>query len=152
MNQPALHARVLPALRELTHDESDWVRVSALAALATLADSSALEIYEQALDDPARNVREVAIGILASIKRDQLLNELLDYLQDESYSTRAVAIAGLSLIQDSTAVQDTVIPAVYEAMRRDQEQVVRVRAAFTLLEILGTHNYNRRASLSISTI
>ncbi len=138
-----LRADLIPIIRAQAASSSEWVRIAVIGALGSFRDTTSFDIYEAGLHDKLVQVKEISIGVLASMRSTEMVDDLIDYLHDEQYSMRSVAIAGLGLIHDSRIVDSKVIPAIYDRLKNDQEMVVRVRAAFTLLDLLNDNAFTK---------
>ncbi len=140
----ASREKVLPVLRELIKDPSDWTRISAIGALGSLKDYDAAPMMENALRDKSQEVREIALGVLSRFKGKLMLESLKKYAKDEQYSMRSVALAGLGSIEDTPLQNDVVLPILFERLKNDEEMIVRMRAAFTILDILSDRKFTKK--------
>jgi HEAT repeat protein len=138
-----LRRELIPIVRQQAASPSEWVRISAIGALGSFRDTTSFDIFEAGLDDKLIQVKEISIGVLASMRSAEMVDDLIDYLRDEQYSMRSVAISGLGQIRDPNLLDGKVIPAIYDRLKNDQEMVVRVRAAFTLLDLLHDHAFTK---------
>ncbi len=140
-----LRADLIPMMHDLAKDAGEWALIGVLNALGSYRDTTSMELLEAGLSDNRLQVREMAIGVLTSFRPRDMIDELTEYARDEQYSVRSVAISGLGKIEDRRLLDETVIPILFERMRNDSEMMVRVRAAFTLLDVLNDRLFTRRA-------
>lgn len=142
VKESSQRARVADRLRPLLDDPVDLIRVATIGALGKLADSASSSLLEAKLSDDSEDVREIAVGVLARLRGRAVFDRLVAYLSDDRYSMREVAVAGLGSIED-VDLQARILGLVYDRMRNDDEMTVRVRAAFTLLDILHERRYTK---------
>lgn len=140
---------IIPVIRRQASSSSEWIRIAAIGALGSFKDTASFDIFEGGLSDPLMQVKEISIGVLASMRSAQMVDDLIDYLRDEQYSMRSVAISGLGQIRDPKLIDGKVIPAIYDRLKNDQEMIVRVRAAFTLLDLLHDHAFTKHKDESV---
>lgn len=136
--------KVIPLLRALMSQPSDWVRISAIAALGDLKDYDSAELIESALQDKSQEVREISVGVLSRFKGKMMLEELIKFSSDDEYSMRSVALAGLGSIENDSLQNEVILPLLVSRMKNDEELIVRVRAAFTILDILSDRKYTKQ--------
>ena len=136
--------KVIPLLRALMSQPSDWVRISAVAALGDLKDYESVELIESALNDKSQEVREISVGVLSRLKGKMMLEELKKFSKDDEYSMRSVAIAGLGSIENDSLQNEVILPLLVSRLKNDEELIVRVRAAFTILDILSDRKYTKQ--------
>jgi len=136
-----LRKELIPVIRQQAKGASEWVMIGVLGALGSYRDTTSMDFYEDALSDQRLQVRELAIGVLASLRPADMLGDLAAFAKDEQYSVRSVAISGLGKIENKALLDQTVIPILFDRMRNDPEMIVRVRAAFTLLDVLHDRVY-----------
>jgi HEAT repeat protein len=142
----AAREKVLPVLRELIKDNSEWTRISAIGALGNLKDYESAPMMEQALGDKSQEVREIALGVLSRFKGKLMLETLKKYTKDDQYSMRSVALAGLGSIEDPSLQNEVILPILFERLKNDDELIVRMRAAFTILDILSDRKFTKKNS------
>lgn len=135
--------KVIPLLRNLTTQPSDWVRISAIASLGNLKDYESIELIESALQDKSQEVREISVGVLSRLKGKRMLEDMKKFLKEDVYSMRSVAISGLGSIEDETLQNEVILPLLFDRLKNDEELIVRVRAAFTILDILYDRKYTK---------
>lgn len=140
---PESRAKILPLVKSAVTGKGDWVRVGAIGALGLIKDTTTLPLIEAALEDPVDEVREIAVGVLAQMKGETMVDRLKAWAKDDQYSMRSVALAGLGSLRDPVMVEKTVYPVLYNTMKFDPEMMVRVRAAFTLLNIINDRKYTK---------
>lgn len=136
--------KVVPLLRSLMSQPSDWVRISAIAALGDLKDYDSAELIESALQDKSQEVREISVGVLSRFKGKMMLEDLKKFSKEDEYSMRSVAIAGLGSIENDSLQNEVILPLLVSTMKNDEELIVRVRAAFTILDILSDRKYTKQ--------
>ena len=141
--KPAID-KVLPLLRSLTTQPSDWVRISAIASLGNLRDYESMDLIESALQDKSQEVREISVGVLSRLKGKMMLEELKSLLKEDVYSMRSVAIAGLGSIENDSLQNEVILPLLLDRLKNDEELIVRVRAAFTILDVLSDRKYTKQ--------
>ncbi|HNF87379.1 MAG TPA: HEAT repeat domain-containing protein, partial [bacterium] len=140
---PESRAKILPLVKSAVTGKGDWVRIGAIGALGLIKDTTTLPLIEAALEDPVDEVREIAVGVLAQMKGETMVDRLKAWAKDDQYSMRSVALAGLGSLRDPVIVEKTVYPVLYNTMKFDPEMMVRVRAAFTLLNIINDRKYTK---------
>ncbi|MBL7996197.1 HEAT repeat domain-containing protein [bacterium] len=136
--------KVIPLLRSLTTQPSDWVRISSVASLGNLKDYESIDIIESALHDPSQEVREISVGVLSRLKGKLMLEDLKQLVTDDTYSMRSVAISGLGSIDDEALQNEVILPLLLDRLKNDAELIVRVRAAFTILDVLSGGKYTKQ--------
>lgn len=139
-------AAVADSLRGLLDDPVDLIRVVSVGSLGKLGDTLAVSRIEKLLNDPSDDVREIAVGVLSRLRGAAMLDRLTNYLKDDQYAMREVAIAGLGSLTEP-GLQERLIALVYDRMRNDDEMTVRIRAAFTLLDMLHDRKYTKSTSI-----
>lgn len=137
-------SKIIALLRDQMADSSEWIRIAAIGALGSLRDTTSIDLYTAALDDRSSSVREIAVGVLATLKGKAMLDDLMKFLKDDEYSMRSVAIAGLGKIEDEALVSSKIIPALYDRLRNDDDMMVRVRAAYTLLDLFNDRAFTKK--------
>ncbi len=137
--------RVLAAVRPLLQDPVDLIRMAAAGAVGSLNDTSSVSILEDLMRDRSEDVQEVAVGVCSRMLGPSMIDRLVRLLEHDRYSMREVAVSGLGSI-DEPSLQDQILRRIYDRMRNDEEMTVRVRAAFTLLDMLHERVYTRRTS------
>lgn len=143
VNTKPVRDRVIPLLRKLTTQPSDWVRISSIAALGELKDYESADLIEAALNDKSQEVREIAVGVLSRFKGRLMLDDLKKLAKDDEYSMRSVAIAGLGSIENDSLQNEVILPILMDRLKNDEELIVRVRAAFTILDVLSNRKYTK---------
>jgi HEAT repeat protein len=100
-NEPAR-----PALRELAeHDESQAVRLQALAALARGADRESIAVFAAALGrERSARVRMHAVRGLYATRMPDAVPPLISALEDRSAGIRSIAAYALARIGDPAAL------------------------------------------------
>jgi HEAT repeat protein len=137
--------KVIPLLRKLITQPSDWVRISAIAALGDLKDYDSAELIEAALSDKSQEVREISVGVLSRFKGKLMLEDLKKLVKNDEYTMRSVAIAGLGSIENDSLQNEVILPILVDRLKNDEDLVVRVRAAFTILDVLNDRKYTNPA-------
>jgi HEAT repeat protein len=125
--------RLLTAIR---HDEDARVRAAALGALARAAPSDALEVWLDALEDPAAAVRRRATE-LAPVLPDakSVAHALLAQLDDRDVSVVESAAWALGELGDAARAAGGVTALV--AVTRDHRDALAREAAVAALGALG---------------
>jgi len=141
--------KAISIIKKCATDPSEWVRVAAIGSLGILGDTTSVGLLKDALSDDSPSVREIAVGVLSKLKGKDMLEILLQLLRDKEYSTRSVAISNLGWIEDSNLEQKVILPAIYDRMRNDEDMMVRVRAAFTLLDVLNDRKFTKKSQKNL---
>ncbi len=134
--------RVLPVLREQLNDPVVWIRVAAIGSLGKLKDTAAIPLIEKIYqEDGTQDVKEIALAVLSELKGKVMTDHLLKKLEDDEYSMRAAAVSALGRIRDASLEEKVILPALYNRMVKDNDMMVRLWAAFAILDILHEHKY-----------
>lgn len=136
--------KIIPEVRKLITHSSDWVRISVIATLGSLKDYDSVELIESSLQDHSQEVREISVGVLSRLKGKNMLDDLKKFIKEKEYSMRSVAISGLGSIEDEKLQNEVILPMLLDRLKNDEELIVRVRAAFTILDVLSDRKYTKQ--------
>lgn len=136
---PSIIEKALP----LASHPQELVRLSAVACLGGMRDTSLIPVFRNALGDKSQEVRELAVGILARLRGTAMFEQLRTLARDEIYSMRAVAISGLGTFEDSTFLYQKALPIIVDRMKNDEDILVRIRAAFTTFDVLNDQQFTK---------
>ena len=128
---PAEREKALAAIRKLTHDPEEFVRVKACAALGHLQDPKALPVLAVAVTDAKLRVRRQATLALGRIGDPAAIATLVRALEDSSPSVRARAVISLGYIARAEGIK------ALPAMMKDKSPVVRLIAVRVLDRFLN---------------
>ncbi len=130
--EPALGGEAaLTHLIDLLHSEEPDIRLRAVEQLEAIGSDQAVDLLEQAANDPNNSVRERAIRALGRIPDERAVDILLDKLQTESQShVRIQVIEALG----ETGSERAVDPLIMK-FQSNAEQAERHYAALALGQI-----------------
>ncbi len=130
-------AKIIPLLRGLALDKSEWIQIGVIGAMGSLGDTASIPFIESKMKDVSPDVREISVSVLAKFRKDAMLPTLLELGKDDEYSMRAVAVTNLEHIKYPENIESKVIPFLYKTIKYDTEMLVRVRAAYLLMILLN---------------
>jgi HEAT repeat protein len=126
-----LNDQSVEALRELLQDPEESLRVRALKSLT--GHPAALPWILEAAHDNETEVRWTALQSLGQYRGAEVVATLIDALHHPTLSVRQVAAEGLVEMADTTAT-----PALLEALRDEDDMLVRSRAERALAKVIDS--------------
>jgi len=151
--------RTLPALREAMTDKSGDVRTNAVAALITLHDTSAVQLFVAGLKDADPRVRANCANALRKMQTDTAVPLLIRLLSDPDDDVRYNAAATLSAYQDPRSLEPLLnllaterdwkaVYAVAGAVAKFKEE----RGKAQLLDMLDEDEYKYRRAAAAAAL